>query len=110
MNATTFKVFGYDNLRVVDASVIPKLTQSAGLLASVYMIAELVSDKLVAEYALEDDVVGGDSGGEATLVPTSSPMDDVDGATLEPTSSPVDGEATIGPTSSASRMHWFNIF
>jgi choline dehydrogenase-like flavoprotein len=47
-----FKVMGgLTGLRVIDSSVIPKLTVSAGVLSSVYMLAEFASDKLVQEYS-----------------------------------------------------------
>ena len=46
-----FRVMGgLTGLRVIDVSVIPKLTVSAGPLSSVYMLAEFASDKLVDEY------------------------------------------------------------
>jgi len=50
VNETSFKVIGFDNLRVVDASIIPRLTVSAGPLSSVYMLAEFASAKMIAEY------------------------------------------------------------
>jgi hypothetical protein len=47
-----FKVMGgLTGLRVIDSSVIPKLPVSAGVLSSVYMLAELASDKLFEEYS-----------------------------------------------------------
>jgi len=46
-----FKVIGgLNNLRVIDASVIPKVPTSGGLLASTYMLAEFASDILIDEY------------------------------------------------------------
>ena len=43
------KVFGFDNLRVVDASAIPDMPPNAGPAASVYMLAEHVAERIVAE-------------------------------------------------------------
>jgi choline dehydrogenase len=54
VDASSFKVIGFDNLRVVDASTIPRLTISAGLLSSVYMLAEFASANMVAEYTEEE--------------------------------------------------------
>lgn len=48
----SFKVMGgLSNLRVIDASVIPRMPTSGGLLASTYMLAEFASDMLIKEYA-----------------------------------------------------------
>ena len=47
----SFKVMGgLSNLRVIDASVIPRMTTSSGLLASTYMLAEFASDIRIKEY------------------------------------------------------------
>ena len=45
-----FKVMGIDGLRVVDASVQPELPPFAGPAATVYMIAELASETIVAAH------------------------------------------------------------
>lgn len=44
------RVFGIGQLRVIDASVIPNITRSSGPMASVYLIAEFMSEKIVREY------------------------------------------------------------
>lgn len=46
-----FQLIGSPGLRVVDASVLPKLPPSAGVLSSVYIIAEHASDKLFKKYS-----------------------------------------------------------
>ncbi|CAN8074674.1 unnamed protein product [Agarophyton chilense] len=45
-----FKVNGVSDLRVIDASAIRTMPVSAGPMASVYMLAELMGDRLVEEY------------------------------------------------------------
>ena len=45
-----FKVMGVDGLRVVDASVQPELPPFAGPAATVYMLAELASETIVAAH------------------------------------------------------------
>ncbi|PXF44461.1 Oxygen-dependent choline dehydrogenase [Gracilariopsis chorda] len=45
-----FKVKGCSGLRVIDASSIPTMPVSAGPMASVYLLAELMGDRLVEEY------------------------------------------------------------
>ena len=42
------KVKGFSNLRVVDASVIPDMTENAGPLATTYMLAEYMAETLIA--------------------------------------------------------------
>ena len=42
-----FRVFGFDNLRVVDSSVIPDMLENSGPAASVYLLAELLAERLV---------------------------------------------------------------
>ncbi|KAI0558281.1 Glucose-methanol-choline oxidoreductase [Gracilaria domingensis] len=44
------KVKGVNGLRVVDASAIPQMPRSAGPAASVYMLAEFMSDRIIAEF------------------------------------------------------------
>ena len=43
------KVKGFSNLRVVDASVIPDMTENAGPLATTYMLAEYMAETIIAE-------------------------------------------------------------
>lgn len=42
------KVMGFSNLRVVDASAIPEMPANSGPAASVYLLAEHISDAIVA--------------------------------------------------------------
>jgi choline dehydrogenase-like flavoprotein len=42
------KVKGYTNLRVVDASAIPEMPANSGPAASVYMLAEHISDMIIS--------------------------------------------------------------
>lgn len=42
------KVVGFSNLRVVDASAIPEMPPNSGPAASVYMLAEHVSESIVS--------------------------------------------------------------
>ena len=46
---TDLKVMGFDNLRVVDASVIPDIPENAGPAGTTYMLAEYMAERLVAE-------------------------------------------------------------
>ena len=43
------KVMGFSNLRVVDASAIPEMPPNSGPLASVYLLAEHISDGIIAD-------------------------------------------------------------
>ena len=43
-----FKVHGFSNLRVVDASALPEMPYMAGPLATVYVLAELASEQILA--------------------------------------------------------------
>lgn len=45
-----FRVQGVSKLRVVDASVVPQIPESAGIMTVVYVIAEHASDQLVEKY------------------------------------------------------------
>ena len=47
---TNFKVRGIENLRVVDASVFPRIP-GLFILSSVYMISEKASDVVIAKYS-----------------------------------------------------------
>ena len=42
------KVMGFSNLRVVDASVIPDMTENSGPLGTTYMLAEYMAETLIA--------------------------------------------------------------
>lgn len=46
-----FKVIGFEGLRVVDASVIPRIPESAGPLASVYIVAYHAANLLMSQYS-----------------------------------------------------------
>lgn len=46
----TLKVKGVQSLRVIDSSVMSSMPKAAGPMASTYMIAEYVSEKLINEY------------------------------------------------------------
>ena len=41
------KVLGFQNLRVVDASAIPEMPPNSGPAASVYLLAEHISDAII---------------------------------------------------------------
>lgn len=41
------KVLGFNNLRVVDASAIPEMPPNSGPAASVYLLAEYISDAII---------------------------------------------------------------
>jgi hypothetical protein len=43
------KVVGFSNLRVVDASAIPEMPANSGPAASVYMLAEHISDMIISQ-------------------------------------------------------------
>lgn len=45
------KVMGFTNLRVVDASAIPEMPDNSGPAASVYMLAEHISDMIITNMA-----------------------------------------------------------
>lgn len=47
------KVKGVQGLRVIDSSVMSSMPKAAGPMASTYMIAEYVSDKLATEYSCQ---------------------------------------------------------
>lgn len=42
------KVMGFSNLRVVDASAIPEMPANSGPAASVFLLAEHISDAIIA--------------------------------------------------------------
>lgn len=52
------KVMGFDHLRVVDASVIPDMPENAGPAGTTYMLAEYMSERLVAGVSGEGPVRG----------------------------------------------------
>jgi choline dehydrogenase-like flavoprotein len=81
-----FKVMGdLKKLRVIDASVIPVMPRSGGLLASVYMLSEFASDNLVKEYA---SIFAAPVTNDSTLSPgTTSPAPPPSAAPTEATSS-----------------------
>lgn len=98
VDGTTFKVYGLENLRVVDASVLPVLSQGAGLLSSVYLVAEFFADKVIAEYVT---TTATPSDAPTTRMPTASPTRDGPAPptqtpdTEDPTESPVESSATL---------------
>eukprot|EP00977_Amphora_coffeiformis_P019958 scaffold7692_cov163-Amphora_coffeaeformis.AAC.9 len=87
IDGATFKVLGFENLRICDASVMPEFPVSAGPLTSVYALSEFLSDKMVAEYKNE---YGADSSPTQTPTdsPTQQPMD-------FPTQTPTSGVAKV---------------
>lgn len=50
------KVIGIEKLRVVDASAMPDLPVSAGPVASVFMLASFMSDKIIAEHTRRNPI------------------------------------------------------
>lgn len=56
------KVFGFENLRVVDASAIPDIPLNSGPAASVYMLAEHIAERIIAD-------------GPPATEPVSTPVD-----------------------------------
>lgn len=43
------KVYGFNNLRVVDASAIPDMTENSGPLGTVFMLGEYAAEQLISE-------------------------------------------------------------
>jgi choline dehydrogenase-like flavoprotein len=43
------RVIGFDNLKVVDASAIPDMTENSGPAGTAYMLAEYAAERIIAE-------------------------------------------------------------
>jgi choline dehydrogenase-like flavoprotein len=43
------RVIGFDNLKVVDASAIPDMTENSGPAATTFMLAEYAAESIIAE-------------------------------------------------------------
>lgn len=61
------KVKGFNNLRVVDASVIPDMPDNSGPAGTTYMLAEYMAETLIAEKAGTEPVRGGGEYSDAVL-------------------------------------------
>lgn len=49
-------MIGFDNLRVVDASAIPDMTENSGPAASTYLLAEHTAAMIISDKGLGDDM------------------------------------------------------
>ena len=104
VDAATFKVYGYDNLRVVDASVLPVLSQSAGMLSSVYLVAEFFAEKVIAEY---NSMGNGDHNSTdatttiLTVMPTAAPKT-TGPPKIATTTAPPTGIPTVAPSAAVT--------
>jgi choline dehydrogenase len=46
---SSLRVIGFDNLKVVDASAIPDMTENSGPAGTTYMLAEFAAEMIIAE-------------------------------------------------------------
>lgn len=60
VDTDSFRVHGIDSLRIVDASVMPSIT-NANIYAPVMMIAERAADAIVGQNPLAPEYVAGES-------------------------------------------------